>query len=390
MKIPKLLPLGGLAAGLLLFPGAVLADTGAQPRLVRRSTLLPTGIRLAWLELGDPDGPPVLMIHGYTDTSRSFLGTAEELAKLRPELRLILPDLRGHGASSMPDAARCAAAPERCFRPVDFAADLVALLDHLGIARAHLVGHSLGSLVAQQIAVARPERVDRLVLIGSTASTRGNAVARGFLLDGLLESNWRVAVEQRGLEWPGGAYALAPAALGAEASAWIREQWVTEPAADAGLLAEIAAETERAPIGAWLGTIRALLDLDPDHASRLATIAAPTLVLWGTQDAFFSEVADQAALREVLDAGARRAGVVSYWKAFGVRGLPASGIPDGEIGHNLQWAIPADVAADLAAFLRPGGAPTRTLVAADAGRADRVRREPGVARVVVLGAGECD
>ena len=56
MKIPKLLPLGGLAAGLLLFPGAVLADTGAQPRLVRRSTLLPTGIRLAWLELGDPDG----------------------------------------------------------------------------------------------------------------------------------------------------------------------------------------------------------------------------------------------------------------------------------------------------------------------------------------------
>ena len=91
----------------------------------------------------------------------------------------------------MPDPERCAAAPERCFRPVDFAADLVALLDHLGVSRAHWVGHSLGSIVAQQVAIARPERVDRLVLVGSAATTRGNAVARAFLLDGLLEGPWR-------------------------------------------------------------------------------------------------------------------------------------------------------------------------------------------------------
>lgn len=390
MKIPRLLPLGGLAAGLLLLPGAVLAETGAQPRLVRRSTLLPTGIRLAWLEIGDPDGEPVLMLHGYTDTSRSFLGTAEELNRRRPQLRLILPDLRGHGASSMPDPARCAPAPERCFRPVDFAADLVGLLDHLGVARAHLVGHSLGSLVAQQVAITRPERVDRLVLIGSAASTRGNAVARTFLLDGLLEGPWRALVEGRGLEWPAGAYGLAPAELGAEARAWIREQWVTEPPADPALLAAIAAETERVPLGTWLGTIRALLDLDPEHASRIATIAAPTLVLWGTQDPFFAEVPDQAALREALEAAARAHGTPSYWKAYGVRGLPENGIPDGEIGHNLQWGIAADVAADLDAFLRPGGAPTRDLVVGDPVLPERVRREPGVGRVIVLGAPECD
>jgi pimeloyl-ACP methyl ester carboxylesterase len=390
MKIPKLFPLGGLAAGLLLFPGAVLAESAAQPRLVRRSTLLPTGIQLAWLELGDPEGETVVLLHGYTDTSRSLLGTAEALARQRPELRLILPDLRGHGASSMPDPARCAAAPERCFRLVDFAADLVGLLDHLGVARAHLVGHSLGSMVAQQIAITRPERVDRLVLIGSAASTRGNTVARAFLLDGLLDGPWRALVEQRGLEWPVGAYALTPAELGAEAAAWIREQWVTEPPADPALLAAIAGETGRVPLGTWLGTIRALLDLDPEHASRVATIAAPTLVLWATQDTFFPEVPDQEDLREALGAAARRHGVGSYWKAYGVRGLPESGMPDGEIGHNLQWGIAADVAADLAAFLRPGGAPTRDLVAAGPGRAERVRREPGTARVVVLGAAECD
>lgn len=390
MKISRLVPLGGLAAGLLLCPGAVLADTGAQPRLVRRATPLTTGIRLAWLELGDPEGETVVMIHGYTDTSRSFLGTAEELARRRPELRLILPDLRGHGASSMPDPERCAAAPERCFRPVDFAADLVALLDHLGVSRAHWVGHSLGSIVAQQVAIARPERVDRLVLVGSAATTRGNAVARAFLLDGLLEGPWRARAATLGLEWPSGAYALAAEELGAESRTWIREQWVTESFADPALLAAIASETERVSLGTWLGTIRALLELDVEHASRLATIAAPTLVLWGAQDAFFSEVPDQSALRGVLETAARTHGVTSYWKPYGVRPLSDSGIPDGEIGHNLQWAIPADVAADLAAFLRPDGAPTRTLVAADAGRADRVRREPGVARVVVMGAGDCD
>lgn len=388
--IPKLLPLGGLAAGLVLLPGAVLADTAAQPRLVRRSTLLPTGIHLAWLEMGDPDGEPVLMIHGYTDTSRSFLATAEELDRRRPQLRLILPDLRGHGASSMPDPARCAAAPERCFRPVDFAADLVALLDHLGIARAHLVGHSLGSMVAQQVAITRPERVDRLVLIGSTASTRGNAVARAFLLDGLLEGTWRPAVEKRGREWPAGAWSLAPADLGAGASGWIREQWVTEPAAAPALLATIAEETERVALGAWIGSLRALLDLDPEHPARLATIAAPTLALWGTQDAIVPEDPDQSRLRAALAAAAERHGQVSYWKVYGERSLPENGIPDGEIGHNLQWAIPVDVAVDIAAFLRPGGAPTRDRVVGDPGRPERVRREPGTARVVVLGAPECD
>jgi pimeloyl-ACP methyl ester carboxylesterase len=390
MKNRSSLPLGGLAAGLLLLPGAVLADTGTQPRLVRRSAPLPTGIRLAWLELGDPDGEPAVMIHGYTDTSRSLLGTAEELARRRPDLRLIVPDLRGHGASSLPDPTRCAAAPERCFRPVDFAADLVALLDHLAIRRAHLVGHSLGSLVAQQIAITRPERVDRLVLIGSTANPRGNPVARAFLLDGRIEGPWRAQAEARGLDWPAGAWALTPAELGAEARAWVREQWVTEPAADGALLAAIAAETERVPLGAWLGTLRALLDLDAGHAARLATIAAPTLVLWGTQDAFFPEIPDQQDLREGLEVAARHRGVVSYWKAYGARKLPEDGMPDGEIGHNLQWGAAGDVAADLAAFLRPGGAPTRDLVAAAPERAERVRREPGTARVVVLGAGECD
>ena len=88
MKNRSSLPLGGLAAGLLLLPGAVLADTGTQPRLVRRSAPLPTGIRLAWLELGDPDGEPAVMIHGYTDTSRSLLGTAEVINKRQEFLKL--------------------------------------------------------------------------------------------------------------------------------------------------------------------------------------------------------------------------------------------------------------------------------------------------------------
>lgn len=388
--IAKLFPLGGLAAGLLLLPGAVLADSAAQPRLVRRSTLLPTGIHLAWLEMGDPDGEPVLMIHGYTDTSRSFLGTAEELNRRRPQLRLILPDLRGHGASSMPDPARCAAAPERCFRSVDFAADLVALLDHLGIARAHLVGHSLGSMVAQQVAITRPERVDRLVLLAASASSRDNPVLRGHVLEEVIEGRWRTVAEKRGLEWPAGAWSLTPAELEPEASTWLREQWVSEPAADPVLLAAIARDTGGIPLGTWLGAVRGLVDLEVDHAARLATLRAPTLALGATQDVIFPELPDQVGLREALAAAAERTGKVSYWKGYGGRPIPENGTPDSELGHNLHWAAPADVAADLAAFLRPGGAPTRDLVAGDPSRPERLRREPGVARVVEFGAGDCD
>src|SRR5690606_19556913 len=73
-------------------------------------------------------------------------------------VRAIAVDMRGHG--------RSADAPPS-FRIDELADDIVALMDHLGILRATVVGHSLGTLVAQAVAAEHPSRVDGLVLIGA-------------------------------------------------------------------------------------------------------------------------------------------------------------------------------------------------------------------------------
>ena len=117
---------------------------------------LPNGIRMAYVELGDPKGPPLLLLHGYTDSSRSWSLVAPHLA----QYRVIIPDQRGHGASS---------APACCYSSSQFAADAVLLLDALGIDRAGVAGHSMGSLAAMTLAAEFPARVSGIALLGSTA-----------------------------------------------------------------------------------------------------------------------------------------------------------------------------------------------------------------------------
>lgn len=65
----------------------------------KQSVYLPNGIDLAYVELGDPQGEPLLLLHGFTDTSRSWT----ELAPHLERYRVLIPDLRGHGASDKPD-----------------------------------------------------------------------------------------------------------------------------------------------------------------------------------------------------------------------------------------------------------------------------------------------
>ena len=95
---------------------------------------------LAYEDLGDPTRPAALLIHGFAGTARAHF--APLIAALEPELRVIAPDLSGQG--------RSAAVP----RVVDArlhhrdAEDLLALLDHLGVERVHLVGYSDGAEVA--------------------------------------------------------------------------------------------------------------------------------------------------------------------------------------------------------------------------------------------------
>ncbi|HVS12444.1 MAG TPA: alpha/beta hydrolase [Thermoanaerobaculia bacterium] len=353
--------------------------TSVQPSAAERGgrVALPTGVELSWTELGDPDGEPVLFLHGYTDTVRSFDGTMRALAALRPELRLIAYDQRGHGASSLPHPKRCAPAPEGCFGLAALAADAVAFLDQAGIERAQVVGHSLGSMVAQELAITAPERVDRVVLIATAARTAGHPTL-DFMLE-LVEVEWRRLAEERGWAFPNDLYTRTPLDLHPEMERWMHESWVdwvVEPAADPGLLASIVPETMRIPLGTWIGVPRALRAFD--NRQRLAAVSAPVLVLFATQDPLFSE-ADQAELRTALDRADLPCENAWTWKEYGRLPLPTDGSPGFDLAHNFNWAVPEAVAKDLASFLRPGGAPSRDLVFADP-RAGLVV-EAGAARI---------
>lgn len=328
--------------------------TGAmRTEPVEHRALLATGLAARWIELGDPRGEPVLFLHGFTDTSRSFLGTMRALARLRPELRLLAPDLRGHGGSALPREG-CADEAGRCFALPVLAADARALLDHAGLARAHVVGHSLGSMVAQELALLHPERVERLVLIGSTARCGGNPSVQSFLREGLVEGPWKQAILVRGLTFPGEAWALTPHELEGAAE-FLAANWVTELGTEPALLASIHAETVRIPLGTWIGVLDALRE--HDNRAHLAELRAPTLVLWPIQDVFFPEEPDQSELRTALASAHARHGTPWAWKRYGREPMPASGVQS-DLGHNLQWAAPEAVARDLAAFLRAHGAPT--------------------------------
>lgn len=96
------------------------------------------------------EGPPLLLLHGWPEF---WLTWEPVMQRLADRFRLIAPDLRGFGASDKPDGP---------WGPPDHTADLLALLDALGIDRVGVVGHDVGGAVMQALARAAPERVSGL------------------------------------------------------------------------------------------------------------------------------------------------------------------------------------------------------------------------------------
>ncbi len=130
---------------------AATSGRGGPERL--RFEVLDTPVaRISTIQAGA--GEPLIAIHGLGGTKGSFLPTVAELA---PHFHVIAADLPGFGDSSKPLRAS--------YDPSYFARAIVALMDALGLERAHLVGNSLGGRVAIELAIRYPRRVGRLVLL---------------------------------------------------------------------------------------------------------------------------------------------------------------------------------------------------------------------------------
>ncbi len=265
---------------------------------MKRKAALPDGIKLAYLQMGDPRGTPVVLIHGYTDSARDWVPMLPYLPK---RFRLILVDLRGHGQSSKPGC---------CYDLYDFAYDIKLLLDQLHVRKADIVGHSLGSLVAQRFAETWPQRTNRVVLISSTGGRNPCEPASRRQFD--------FAAQIRALKAP----------LKAD-SPFMIEWWSSPTPVNREFIRREREDAAKIPLRVW----RAVLDqalTNPDLRTMLPRLKAPTLLIWGSRDPIMGPE-DRASLR----AGLPHAQV----KIF--KGL----------GHNPFWEQPRKVAAVIARFL---------------------------------------
>jgi pimeloyl-ACP methyl ester carboxylesterase len=265
------------------------ARWNASKKFVR----LPSGLKLGYVEAGNPQGEPILLLHGYTDSSRSFSLLVPHLSSYR----LLIPDQRGHGRSD---------APECCYSLSQFAFDAKQFLDALGVQRAAIVGHSLGSMVAITMAAEYPDRVRNITLIGSTALA---PVKRGdWLYDNALSLKAPLdPASQFGKDWH-------PA----------NQPTPVDPAFAEAVNGEIL----RIPVHVWHTVMRELASIPAGR--HAADVKAPVLILSGGKDPIFA-------------AEHHRSLIAAFPQA------EAHVYP--ELGHNPIWERPADIAERIVTFL---------------------------------------
>jgi pimeloyl-ACP methyl ester carboxylesterase len=252
--------------------------------------VLRDGLELPYVEHGDPDGVPVVLLHGWLDSLRCF---ERVMAVLPKRIYALAFDQRGHG-----DAAKPAAG----YGLGDFANDVGTFMDAVGLEAAVLAGASSGGYVAQRFAVDDPGRTLGLALLGSPRSLRSPRP--------------RFADVVATLEDP------IDAAFVRELSEGMVACEVPE-----AVMATLCEETLKVPARVWRDAFEGLLAAEPPLET--GRISAPTLIVWGARDALLPR-ADQEALAAEIP-GAR---LVVY--------------PD--VGHLPVIEEPERVAADLTAL----------------------------------------
>jgi non-heme chloroperoxidase len=262
---------------------------------VINSVELPNRVMIPYVEHGSPSSTPMLLVHGVTDSWHSY----ELVLPYLPEsIHAIALTQRGHG-----DASR----PATSYRFRDFSADLAMFMDTLHIKAAVIVGHSMGSTVAQRFAIDHPKRTLGLVLAGSFASLRGNAG---------VQELWDSAVSKL----------TDPVDPGFVRE--FQESTLARPGQKA-FFETIVQESLKVPARVWRAAFEGFLE--DDFSAELSKIKAPTLIIWGDQDAFCPR-SDQTVLSNDI-AGSR---LLVY---------PGT-------GHAVHWEEAERFALDLTAFAK--------------------------------------
>jgi pimeloyl-ACP methyl ester carboxylesterase len=343
---------------------------------------LPTGVHMSYYEIGPKSGEPLILLHTDTTTAVEWAWTAHELARLDPGIRIFALDQRGAGSTDLPNTPLCRTKPNLCITQAQYADDLLAFMDTMGIARATIFGHAWGSRAARVVALNHPTRVTRLIMSGIQASDATRSSTPTFGLNALDGLGWRKMLEARGVRWPEGALHLRPIDFDADAVRNITQNWDISAIAAPEFVAIIAAQTAAESLASW-----GVLDPTPhprQPAANFENLTVPTLVLWGSSDNYLDRASQDRLMDLLRQASKANNGMYFYWKQYGVHPAPASRNKHQaiDIGHNLSWDAPRQLAADIASFMR-SGAPTRDRYRTNAPANIReILVEPGQATIV--------
>jgi pimeloyl-ACP methyl ester carboxylesterase len=251
----------------------------------------------------DGAGPAVVLLHGHTLDRRIWLPVLAPLVDAG--LRIIRPDLRGHGRSGRPDVG---------YHLSHHASDVLAVLDDVGVDRAGVVGFSFGGGVALELALEHAPRVSTLGLIAPVMPDRPFEPA---FMDNLREVAKTVRSE---------------GVAAAMAGPWLDSPLFAHSLTKDGIRETVAAITGAFPGAEFLATERDRIERDWTTPDRLGEIDAPTRVMVGSHEMpGFRGYADEAASR--------------------IAGASLDVVPD--CGHLLPLEEPAAVARmiiDLARF----------------------------------------
>jgi len=222
--------------------------------------VLGDGRGVPYVEQGDPDGVPVLLLHAWLDSLRCF----DRLMALLPaRIHAFAFDQRGHG-----DAAK----PAEGYGLRDFADDVGTFMDAVALDAAVLAGGSSGGYVAQRFAIDDPGRTLGLALLGSPRSLRGR---RPGFADVIAT-----------LEDP-----IDPAFVRALSEGMIASE-VPE-----AVMATLCSENLKVPARVWRDAIDGLLAAEPPLDT--GRISAPTLIVWGARDALLPRSEQEQMAAEI-------------------------------------------------------------------------------------------
>lgn len=241
---------------------------------VEHRDLVTNGVRLHCVIAGPVDGDLVIALHGFPEFWRGMAGVVTSLA--RAGYRVVAPDQRGYNLSEKPEGIDAYGVDE-------MALDVVGIIDAMGRESAHVVGHDWGAAVAWWLALTRPERVRKLVVINVPHPSVFAREVRGNKKQ--LRKSWyifaiqvpavpeRVAFGRRTRERFSRAIAgtANPGSFTPAYLAQLREAWA-QPGAAQGMLNWYRASVRRRP-------------------GRLADkrVHVPTMIIWGRKDVALSD-----------------------------------------------------------------------------------------------------